>query len=76
VIYVALGITPQNVTSINPDIMTTVTQGLDALGNGKLIGITGSSEIYVVNNNQLLGIPDQLHLIVMGLIGVIYIICQ
>jgi hypothetical protein len=56
--YVALGITPQNVTSINPDIMTTVTQGLDALGNGKLIGITGSSEIYVVNNNQLLGIPD------------------
>jgi hypothetical protein len=56
--YVSLGINANNTTDINPDIMASVTQGVDALGDGTLIGIVGNPAIYVVNNQQLLHIPD------------------
>jgi hypothetical protein len=56
--YIALGASSQNTTSISNDIMGSVTQGSDALGGGKLVGITGTSKIYVVSFHKLVHIPD------------------
>jgi hypothetical protein len=56
--YVSLGINSQNTTSISPDVMSSVTQGADAFGAGKLVGISGTSKIYVVSFHKLVHITD------------------
>ena len=56
--YVSLGINTQNSTNINADIMALVPLGVDAFGDGQLIEITNNNEVYVVDNNQLIGISD------------------
>lgn len=57
--YLALGVNSQNTTGLQPDKLSVVTQGNDALGSGIVISIQGDAQkLYVINNGHTTWIPD------------------
>jgi hypothetical protein len=56
--FPGLSINPTNITNLNNNKLQSVTSGVDALPDGKLIITNSDGKIYVVNNHKLTYIPS------------------
>jgi hypothetical protein len=56
--YVELGVNSSNTTDLSDDITSDLVRGIDAYGDGSLIGFSGNPTVYVVSNHSLLAIPN------------------
>jgi hypothetical protein len=55
--YLALGING-NTTALNASNLSVITNGNDAFGSGKIIGVSGQPDLYVINGQTALHIPN------------------